>query len=313
MPHPSPAPIDLPERRRDDRHHDHVTLAELVADADAHFLGSDDHALLRVADVPRCLAYLGLGAEHPLEALLGMTAPTGWDALGARCNGRCVPMATATVESGEYTQVSGAEPTPVAITFLVDRNGEGAGLLRCGNATTQLNTAPEGVVGDACRRALDLATAPPPASSRELWLRLWLDRVVDAAADGDDVVVGSWEAAVALHPSAHLSSDHVDAAPWSSELPDPTTLAEATHALTTAWPWSRLRRDAETVGTPGPALSTDLAAWMDDGMFARWLLADLAPLPLLLETAQRLLPWSLVADIDEVVLATTTLDQASDP
>jgi hypothetical protein len=55
-------------------------------------------------------------------------------------------------------------------------------------------------------------------------------------------------------------------------------VAEATRALAETWPWTRLRSDPDVVDTAEPPLERRLALWMDDGMFARWLAAELPDL-----------------------------------
>jgi hypothetical protein len=126
-------------------------------------------------------------------------------------------------------------------------------------------------------------------------LRIWLDRVVESVTFADEPWrYDGWETVTALHPAAAI--DPV-------RLVDPWAVADATHSLAEAWPWGQLRQDPEVVPTTGPPMSRELAAWMDDGMFARAVLADLAPLPLLTKSIEQLLPLPLADDICETILA----------
>jgi hypothetical protein len=55
-------------------------------------------------------------------------------------------------------------------------------------------------------------------------------------------------------------------------------------------PWGELRlRAAAGRRDPGIEVPGDLAAWMDDGMFARWVLGGLPPFPTLLQRCSRVL------------------------
>jgi hypothetical protein len=171
------------------------------------------------------------------------------------------------------------------------------------------------MVGDACLRALGLPTPPPPDTTVELWVRLWLDRLLDVIAfDDESTWPRTWNAVAALHPAAPgqptspLANRRSTRA--ASALSDGSTLADATVQLAAAWPWSRLRADPEVIDTARPPLSRHLAGWMDDGMFARWLVDatdDIGPLSTPLS---RLLPAPVVAGIAETV---TTLGFAWPP
>jgi hypothetical protein len=151
--------------------------------------------------------------------------------------------------------------------------------------------SPEGEVADACRRALGLPTAPPPGSTLQLWTLAWLDRVVDVA--------GRAAAPDRLRTWAQVADLHAAAGPRC----DPAALAAAAASLAEAWPWSRLRAEPSVVDAPGPVPAAELAAWMDDGMWARWLLARLPGEHDLLAAVRALLPARLVAGVEAVVVA----------
>jgi len=267
-------------------------LAALVETADATIVGlgtrAPASAVLRVsaphAHPPGELIWFPIDPVHPLDLLLGFTAPAHWSALGVSSSGLEHQLG----DDGRV--VRSADPPRVRITVLIDRSGRGASLLRRGAGLTTLPGPLEGTVADACRRALGLDTAPPPPTTIGLWTRCWLDRVVDALASSGGAGGGAgpptWRDVTRLHPA---SSAAATLGPGVGHRPDPGALADATRALADAWPWARLRADPGVVDVPGPLPNARVAAWMDDGMWARWLLAAFPALDDLVDAACSLL------------------------
>jgi hypothetical protein len=72
-----------------------------------------------------------------------------------------------------------------------------------------------------------------------------------------------------MHPvlGPILGAEGVELTP--GELPAVVRLAAAN------WSWEKLRRDAVLNDWAGSVVPADIAAWMDEGMFARWILAEL--------------------------------------
>ena len=241
---------------------DHDPMLAFVRQADAEIAAAAvNGAILHVNELAphgRRATWSPLDGAHPLDLLLGFVAPPHWRAVGVSC-------------VGVSRRLDGGGPDlPVTVTVLVERSGAVAAVMRQAGAVTVMSEPPEGVVADACRRALGLPTAPPPPSTAGLWALVWLDRVVDAAGCAPlGSGVRSWAAVAGLHPAAGPLGDRPAA------VADPTALAAAASRLARAWPWSRLRTDPSAVGLPGPAPAARLAGWMDDGMWARWLLARL--------------------------------------
>jgi hypothetical protein len=272
-----------------------ATLAALGARAPAG-------ALLRVsasdADPPGELAWFPIDPIHPLDLLLGFVAPVHWWALGVSSCGRQHPI------GGDGRVMRSAGSPRVRITVLIDRSGGGAGLLRRGEERTALPGPPDGTVADACRRALGVETAPPPPTTGGLWTRCWLDRVVDTLAPSSGAGGGpgppTWRDLTRLHPASSVAATR-----WSGLGlgPDADALADATRALADAWPWSRLRADPAVVDVPGPLPDPPVVAWMDDGMWARWLLAAFPALADLVDAACSLLTPNLAQAVKQVVEA----------
>jgi hypothetical protein len=283
-----------------------LALAAHVDNADVTMVSSGDNAphsaLLRVsvadADPPGELASFPIDPIHPLDLLLGFVAPAHWWALGVSSCGRQHSMGS----DGRVLRSAGSPR--VRITVLIDRSGGAATLLRRGDQRTALPGPPDGTVADACRRALGLETAPPPATTAGLWTRCWLDRVVDTLAPssgaGGDARPPTWRDLTRLHPASSVGATR-----WSGFGlgPDADTLADATRALADAWPWSRLRADPAVADVPGPLPDPRVVAWMDDGMWARWLLATFPALDDLVDAACSLLAPSLARATRQVVEA----------
>jgi hypothetical protein len=265
-------------------------LMALVRAADAELAtNTPGGAILRVIDSPDAeLAWFPLEGAHPLDHLLGFVAPPHWRALGVSCAGRAHRLDTA-------GRVRRQRDSPaVTVTHLVDRSGDTAGLMRQRDEVTALPGRADGVVADACRRALSLATAPPPPSTADLWALCWLDRLVDRASRADAAsALRDWPTIAHLHPAASPPLG----------VRDPASLVASANDLTEAWTWARLRAEPMVLDLPGGRPSTAIAGWMDDGMCARWLLAALPAGDDLLAAVHDLLPAALAQAVDQVVQA----------
>jgi hypothetical protein len=104
----------------------------------------------------------------------------------------------------------------------------------------------------------------------------------------------------ALHPAAAAAASRAD----PPTVPDAACLAAATAALARRWSWSRLRADTAAIDLPWLDLTPGLAAWMDDGMWARWLYSGLPALPDLMATVTELLGGPVAEAVTRVVDAT---------
>ena len=88
---------------------------------------------------------------------------------------------------------------------------------------------------------------------------------------------------------------------------DAAALVAGARALAAAWSWSRLRDEPDAFDLPGGLRTSSLAGWMDDGMWARWLLGSLPATDDLLDAATALLP-AVLADPLTTVVRTTQGD-----
>jgi hypothetical protein len=231
-----------------------------------------------------------LGELHPLEVLLGWRAPHGCDVVGVRATGRAHRL-------DDHHAPGAAEA--VAITFLAGCPGGDAGILRRGSTATPMPPDSGGLVVDACRRALGRPTDPAPASTLPLFTAVWLDRVMAVAAR--DPGGPDWAAAARAHPA--LEGDEGDEGDEEPPCLHPRALAAAAVEHAARHPWPMLRTQPWQTGLGRAAPSVRLAAWMDDGSFARWTLASLPSAADLLDDLGRLLAPGVVDAV-----ATTVAD-----
>jgi hypothetical protein len=154
-----------------------------------------------------------------------------------------------------------------------------------------------GTIPDSLRRALEVPTSPPEWTTGVLFSTLWLDRLLDAAGTpAGRRALRSWDGVARLHPVASLTVG-------LRALP-PDELASATRDLVARWPWERVRRDVRRWSLPGDAdVAPDVAMWMDDGMFCRWVVGGMPGMRTLVHDLGPLLPDELAIPMVAVIEA----------
>jgi hypothetical protein len=170
---------------------------------------------------------------------------------------------------------------------LVTRDGEVAwktGVARGAQGLAIPEEAPkEGRILDCLRRCFALPTPPPSVSSSRLQAVAWLvaiyDRTTTAAAGRL-----TWTEVSRLHPVAQVL--HADLGGSGGDL-----LPELLRVAGSAWSWEEFRQRAQGEYGLGHIVAPSLAAWMDEGMFARWILSELPGVDELLAAVRpRLVP-----------------------
>lgn len=204
-----------------------------------------------------------------VEALSGFTAPADWLALGVVTEGNARHL---------DDREPGITPRRVRCVHLVDRSGASASALRLQGEDVSIldDHEPQGRIDDACRCALGLPTAPPVGSSVELWARLWLDRILArrAAAGGDgDPTECAWPELAILHPAVALVVHDDDQ--WQGQACD--NIVRLGELLAEVHSWPVLRAACAAGDWPVDDVRPDVAAWLDDGAFSRWVLGGFAP------------------------------------
>lgn len=134
------------------------------------------------------------------------------------------------------------------VVTLVARTGEQHAVASFDDGTV-VDEPAAGSVTDALRRCLGLPTPPPPCSTADLFASHWLASVLAAGRRL------TWKEVASLRPGPVF--DVVD--------------------------WADLRRTVAAGSPAPPGVSADVAAWMDDGMFARWVMAGHPPVDWLLD------------------------------
>ena len=211
--------------------------------------GGVDLAATLIPHDPRCVA----------AGMFGFTAPGHWVGIGVLCGGAARPLVASEDDDGP--------PREAVAAFVVDRDGVLASSVRLGDDDPTDQGPPAGLLVDALYRALSLpapGTAPP---TEALVLGLWVDRIVTMAVGGH---VPSWGEAVLLHPGG---PGHGKVAA-SAE-----TVAHATTEVLEGQDWASIRSQCRAGGYRGADLGRIEAAWMDDTMFARWMLSAVPDLP----------------------------------
>jgi hypothetical protein len=232
-----------------------------------------------------------------VASLVGFDAPAEWEAMAVVVQGRSWAL-----------DDRSADPRPVRLTHVVDRHGGLASVIRHAGEEPMVRTETgEGRLIDVCRRCLGLTTAPPPSDSTALWALLWLDHLLARAARGERL--RGLVAAARAHPGVEMVAEH------EPKLVDMAAerLVRIGRMMGEARNWAHLRRAASAGEWPVENLAPDGAAWMDDGMFARWVLAEFPLLDEYLEELDRLLPASTVIAVRAVLAEWDLLDPPGDP
>lgn len=195
------------------------------------------------------VAVRSLDGDHPFDALLGFVAPDDWEVFGVIAPG------WGTYYAGPH---AGTRRRCRAI-HLAQRGGEEASIVRFyGDDAGTVTTEPQspGRVADCIRRAMGLPTPSEPDTSVFAY---WSDQVLLAlAARG--------------HPSFGgrlVEREEIDG-----------------FLIERAATWGDLRWQVIQCGDH-PVIDPSLAAWMDDGMFARTMLAEMVDPDVAIDAAKR--------------------------
>lgn len=285
------------------------TLARLVEEAAAVEGWHRPPIVVRVLETGRGGDGLELGFRtlddvgHPLDALAGFEAPRQWKALGLVAEGTVQDLPTPGRSAGPAVppgRAAAAAHHRVRVVHLVDRDATSATVLRVQGETPSSNRADGltesslGRLDDVVRRALGLPSTAPAERTVTLWALVWLDRLLTAfaATSGTSPRLG-WPDAAGRHPAVELGCSRGSAAHHLA----PADVARLGEMLGRAYDWSDLRRACGRGAWPVPELPAELARWMDDGIFSRWLTGAYPPLGDLFDAVNDLAPAATAAAV----------------
>lgn len=234
-------------------------------------------------------------ASHPAEVLAGFTAPKSWEAVG------CVAAATA----------HHLDPPPHAVAsqrvrfgFLLHRDGTSVASLsgRPQPPAHESCEPPEGRLADVFRRVLGLPTPAAQQGHEAWWAMIWLDRVF-AEAVLEPAHRLSWPEAVALHPFSGTGDEFGSAVDHHATTSPGRTFAVRIVEAASTVTWSSIRSAVASGPDALAHVEPDLAAWLDEGSFARTVMEPYLPVPVLLSELAVLLPEGVHAEITAAVRA----------
>ena len=195
-----------------------------------------------------------------VDGLLGWVATSDCQAVGLVATGRLRPL------PGAAPGLVDPAHDRLRMACLVTRDGEVAWRMVVPGGATYEEAPLEGRMLDCLRRCFGLPTPPPPASPARLQAVAWLVAVFEEARDARRPL--SWSEVSRLHPVARVISTDLGR-PCTELVPGLIRMAGS------AWSWEDFRLQAQVQVGMEDVIDPELAGWMDEGMFARWVLADL--------------------------------------
>jgi hypothetical protein len=195
------------------------------------------------------------------DALLGWVATSDCDAVGVLATGRLRVLA------GGPSPAEHLAGRRIRIACVVARSGAMTSkvVLPDGTAVDQAPT--EGRMLDCLRRCFALPTPPPMASPSRLQTVAWLAAILERAEAARRPL--NWSDVAKLHPVARVIGSDLDRSCWQPWLPG------LVRAAGSAWSWESFRLQAAGGEGLRELIDPSLAGWMDEGMFARWVLDGL--------------------------------------
>ena len=218
---------------------------------------------------------IGPGRDDPVADLLGYSVPDDGSGLAVVTEGTGRRL----LDGAEMSKSSSVEPYRLA--YVVDRQGRVGSATRIEGGTPVVNefepgdeNRPSGRLVDVCHRALGLTTAPPPSDTTSLWRLMWLDQILARAVDGDRAL--EWTDVAPLHPALTLVQEAEGPLPPGFEI-DAQALGRIGVVLGRVKTWKELRQANSGGSWSAHGLTAEHAAWMDAGMYARWVIGEYLP------------------------------------
>lgn len=227
------------------------------------------------------------GGIVDVDQLLGVRAPAHWHGLAVVLDGSsepCDPCDPAT------------SSRRLRIAYLLDRGGHSAITILddAGEVMSSSDAAAGGYVADVCHRILALHCEPEHRPVSEWVMAQWLTLLLDIAADpATSIEASNWAKVARLHPA------------FDPFLPSTVDeLASATIDTVSDLPWPALRRQVADGLLHVETISAELAEWMDDAFFARFLIEWCRPIEDLLDDLRLFLDDETLDAVSLTVAAT---------
>lgn len=252
---------------------------------------------LRVFEDPEEDTGLRVEASPDSLGLLGWRAPHDCVAVGMVATGR----GRVTVDSEEPAGGSSNSSDladrvndsggalSLRMACIVSRDREIGWWMELPDSTLRTEPPAAGRMLDVLLRCFALPTPPPDEPASEIHSAAWLASVMDGGMSSDRRL--TWSDVEQLHPLARVLAGDVDVRiPLSGE-EDEVAQQQFEGLLriaAAACSWEEIRMQA-TRGELEAFIEPELAAWMDEGMFSRWLSSIIPPIDHLLEATRPLL------------------------
>lgn len=233
-----------------------------------------------------------LVGAHPLDDVLGFTAPRDWWAFGLAVRGRATPLPGHPGPGGP--ELDG--PTPMRMVHLQPRRGRALTVLDVGGIHDAPGPGQSGRMVDACRRVLGRRTPPPRVSAQFLAEVVWVDRLLrlvieDGCTQPDPATIRDLHPRAGRPPTGRPSSGR-------SGLDGLATLGDEV-----GWSpsWRRWRLGLASGDRAVLGIEPDVADWMDDGMFERWVHGEIPQMRGLVDDLGLLVSTSVLHDVLDVL------------
>jgi hypothetical protein len=257
--------------------------------------------------------WMTVPGRHPVRAslltgadrLLGWVAPSPVGAVGVLATARCRPVTEGRVEAGPEAPGAAGQADAAACRMLivVRRDGVGATRLQAADGQSLDSRPTGGALLDVLQRCLSRPTAVPSCGAHRLAWVLWLATAVTEAKRGRSF--RCWEDLVSLWPDPPAEPAVGRNAARGTDV---DILSQAT-----SWTWEGLRRAAVAGRWRPDGIDPGLAAWMDDGIFSRVLLAGLPSLEQLMGALEPELPAALADRLRRILQDPSLLAARSAP
>ena len=251
--------------------HDWQVLAEelLAAEGDeVERRGNPTHVRVYEGRVPGPALRLETNADP--RFLVGWVAPPECVAVALVATGR----AHVTDDGAGRAERFARDEARVRLCCVVSRSGRVGWTMTGFRGRTETAAPTEGRLLDALKRCFALPTSPPDTPAAELHAAAWAASILEQAVESDRQL--TWSDVAQAHPLARLLRGDLPSTP-DNPREGSDDLADLVRIAANAWSRQEIRAQA-CDGNLRALVHPAVAAWMDEGMFSRWMLGRVPPL-----------------------------------